>query len=310
MKRNLFILIVGALLFVVFCLLLFCFQVRQSEVAVVTTFGRPTTPISEPGLHFKLPWPIQKVYKFDQRTQNFEDRLTEGLTRDGFNLLTCVYVGWRITDAAAFLPKFAGAANPISEAERQLEQALGNLKSAAVGKHALSDFVSATDNGTNLLGIEKEILTAIQSRVNTNNWGLEVVFLGLKKLQLPESVSKTVFDRMDKERKVLSEALQAAGDAEAARIRSDADRRASELLADADGQATQIRAQGEARAAEYLKVFQQNPALANFLFKLNALESSLNGKSTLIFDQNTSPFDLLYGAPTNLLHGAPANPPK
>src|ERR1700716_1764755 len=117
MKRNLLTAIIGGLLILVFFLLLFVFQVRQSEVAVVTTFGKPTRPITEPGAHLKLPWPIQKVYKFDQRVQNFEDKLTEGLTRDSFNLLTSVYVGWKITEATNFFPKFAGSADPIRDAE-------------------------------------------------------------------------------------------------------------------------------------------------------------------------------------------------
>src|SRR6185369_10163702 len=114
MKRNPVLIIIGVVLLGILALLLFVFQVRQSEVAVVTTFGKPTRPITEPGAHFKLPWPIQKVYKFDQRVQNFEDALTEGITSDSFNLLTSVYVGWRITQVTDYFPKFAGSAEPIA----------------------------------------------------------------------------------------------------------------------------------------------------------------------------------------------------
>ena len=71
-------------------LLLFVYQVRKSEVVVVTTFGKPTRDVSEPGPHLRLPWPIENVHRFDQRVQNFEDRFTEGLTADSFNLLTSV----------------------------------------------------------------------------------------------------------------------------------------------------------------------------------------------------------------------------
>jgi modulator of FtsH protease HflC len=77
MKRNILTVIIGAVLVVIFALLLFVFQVRQSEVAVVTTFGKPTAQTSpKPGAYFKWPWPIQKVYKFDQRIQNFEDKFS------------------------------------------------------------------------------------------------------------------------------------------------------------------------------------------------------------------------------------------
>jgi membrane protease subunit HflC len=233
--------------------------------------------------------------------QNFEDRLTEGLTSDSFNLLTSVYVGWRVSDPTAFFPRFAGSANPILAAETLLDQWLGNAKTAVVGKHPLSDFVSTSDNGAAFVAIEKEILEGIQSQIRTNNLGLQVEFLGIKRLQLPESVSQSVFDRMTSERKVLADRFQYEGEAEAQRIRSDAERKAAELLANAESQATRIKGIGEAEAAKSLAVFQQNPDLASFIFRLNALESSLKERSVLIFDQQTPPFDLFRGASTNLL---------
>ena len=301
MKRNPFTLVIGLLLLLVFGLQLCLFQVRQSQVAVVTTFGKPTRPITEPGAHAKWPWPIQRVYRFDQRIQNFDVALTEGLTRDNFNLLLTVYAGWKITDPTTFFPKFAGSANPIAEAEEGLKRLLENAKSAVVGKHPLSDFVSATDNGTNFIAIEEEILATVQSQVRANNYGLDIQFLGIKKLLLPEAVTQSVFERMQSERKVLADKSQYEGEAEAQKIRSEADRKAAELLADADSQATRIRGEGEAQAAKSLAVFQQNPDLANFIFRLNALEGSLKDRSTLVFDQNTPPFDLFRGVSTNLL---------
>ncbi len=299
MKRNPLTLIIGLLLIIVFALLLFVFQVRQSEVAVVTTFGKPTRPITQPGAYLKWPWPIQKVWWFDQRVQNFEDRLTEGLTRDSFNLLTSVYVGWKVSDPAAFFPRFAGSANPISSAEGLLDQWLGNAKTAVVGRHPLADFLSTTDNGASFVAIEKELLGAIQSQLSTNNFGLEIEFLGIKRVQLPESVSQSVFERMTSERKVLADRFQFEGEAEAQRIRSEADRKAAELLANAQGQATAIKGQGEAEAAKSLKVFQQNPELASFIFRLSALEEALKERSTLILDQHTPPFDLFQRFSTN-----------
>jgi membrane protease subunit HflC len=302
MKRTPITLVIGALLLIVAALLLFTFQVRKSEVAVVTTFGRPTRPITEPGAYFKAPWPIQNVYKFDQRVQNFEnDKLTEGLTRDSFNLLTSVYLGWKITDPQAFFPKFAASPKPIAEAEKNLETLLGAAERAVVGKHPLSDFISTSNEGTNFLAIEKEILSALQTKVRENNYGLDIEFLGFKKLQLPESATQTVFDRMTSERKVLADKSQYEGEAEAQKIRSEAERKAAEMLATAEGTATQIRGRGEGEAAKSLAVFQQEPELANFIFKLYALESSTKERTTLILGPQTSPYDLLAGLSTNLL---------
>jgi len=300
MKRNFLAIAVGALLALIVCLLLFVFQVRKSEVVVVTTFGKPTRDIGEPGPHFRLPWPIENVHRFDQRVQNFEDRFTEGLTADSFNLLSSVYVGWKITDPKAFFPKFAGSSEPISEAEKSLDRMLGNAKWGVVGKHPLADFLAPIGAGNKFATIEKEILDIIQSQVQANNYGLKIEFLGIKKLGLPESVTQQVFDRMQSERKVLADKSQAEGEAEAQKIRSEADTKAAQLLANADGEATQIRGKGEAEAAKSLSAFQKNPELANFIFRLSALEGSLKERSILIFDQHTPPFDLFHGVSTNL----------
>jgi modulator of FtsH protease HflC len=301
MKRNPLTLIIALLLILIFGFLLFSFQVRTTEVAVVTRFGKPTRQLTEPNLYHKWPWPIEKVWTFDKRVQNFEDRLTEGLTSDSFNLLTSVYVGWKVSNPTNFFPRFAGSANPISAAETLIDQWLGNAKTAVVGKHPLADFVSTSDNGAAFLAIEKDILESIRSQIRTNNLGLEVEFLGIKRLQLPENVSQSVFDRMTSERKLLADHFQYEGEAEAQRIRSDGERKAAELLANAESQATRIKGVGEAEAAKSLAVFQQNPELASFIFRLNALESSLKERSVLIFDQQTPPFDLFRGVSTNLL---------
>ena len=198
----------------------------------------------------------------------------------------------------------ASPAAPIRSGRRKRCWTNGwaTAKKAVVGKHPLSDFISTSDNGAAFLAIEKEILDAIRSQIQTNNLGLQVEFLGIKRLQLPESVSQSVFDRMTSERKLLADRFQYEGDAEAQRIRSDAERKAAELLATAGAQATQIKGLGEAEAAKSLAVFQQNPDLASFIFRLNALEESLKERSVLIFDQHTPPFDLFQGVSTNLLN--------
>ncbi|MGA2802436.1 MAG: protease modulator HflC [Verrucomicrobiota bacterium] len=298
MKRNIMTIVIGAVLIVIFALLLFVFQVRQSEVAVVTTFGKPTAqPYDKPGAYLKWPWPIQKVYKFDQRIQNFEDKFSENLTADNNNLLTSVYVGWRISDAATFFPKFAGGS--VAAAQRMLESMLRSAKSAVVGKHPLSDFVNADAKQLKFDAIENEIEQAVQSQLQTNNCGIEIAFLGIKKLGLPESVTQTVFQRMTSERQILISRFQYEGEAEAQKIKSAADRQAAETIANADAAATRIRGEGEAEAAKMLPVFQQNPELANFLLRIGALQQSLNQRATLIFDERTPPFDLFQHLPTN-----------
>lgn len=299
MKKNLLTIIISALLAVIFVLLLFTFQVRTSEVAVVTTFGQTTREISEPRAFpfFKWPWPVQKVYKLDKRIQNFEDKFTETITADNNNLLTTVYVGWHISDAKAFFPKFAGGSTIA--AERLLEDIVTQAKAGVVGKHPLGDFVNADSRQLKFDAIENEIKAIAQTQLASQNCGISIDYLGIKKLGLPESVTQSVFDRMTAERKGLADKLDAEGQAEARKIKSSADLAASKVISSAESKAREIRASGETVAADLLPVFQQNPELANFLSSLETLEASTKEKTTLIFDGRTAPFNLFTGSVTN-----------
>ena len=291
MKKNPLNMAVGAVLIVIFALLLFLFQVRTSDVAVVTTFGKPTRQITEPGLYAKWPWPIQKIQKLDKRIQNFETKFEETLTPDGYNLLVMVYAGWRISEPAAFFPKFAGGS--VTEAERVLEGIIRDAKNSVVGQHPFGHFISVNEKELKFAEIEGEILVRVQGRLRTNNYGMEVAFLGIKKLGLPESVTKEVFSRMGAERQVLVSKIESEGSARASNIRAEADRNAAKLVSDADAEAVRIRGDAESQAAQSLQTMNQEPALANFLLRLAGLEMFLRERTTLILDQNTSPLDLL-----------------
>ena len=290
MKNNPLTFLIGAVLIIIFVLLLFVFQVRKSEVAVVTTFGKPTRDIVEPGAYWKWPWPIQKVHSFDQRVHNFEGKFEQVLTPDGYNLLIMVYVGWKISEPKLFFPRFNGSP---ARAEESLEGLVRNAYSGVVGKHPFSHFISTDPKELKFVEIEQEMLKKIQQDARVNNYGLEIRFLGIKKLGLPESVTQLVFERMQSERQVQVSKIQFEGEREASDIRSSADLQSAKLLADADAEATTIRGMGEREAAKSFEVFQQNPELANFLLKLTGLEAFLKERTTLILDQGTPPLDLL-----------------
>lgn len=291
MKTSRLNLVIGSLLLAVFLLLLFVFQVRQTEVAVVTTFGKATRPITEPGLNFKWPWPIQKVTKLDKRLQNFEGRFEETSTGDGRYLLILVFAGWRISDPALFYSRFNGS---IVEAERSLENILRTAKNAVVGRHPLADFISADANALKFDQVESEMLAS--ARADAQAQGIEVVMARIKRVGIPESVTEKVFDRMRAERSKEVERLRAEGQEEATKIRSAADLEREKLLANAEAQATRIRGEGDAEAAKSFAVFEQDTDLALLILKLNALESTLKERATLLIDPRTPPFDLLLNA--------------
>jgi membrane protease subunit HflC len=295
MKKNAITILIAAVLLVIFVLLLFTYQVRQSEVVVLSTFLKPTATQTNAGLYVKWPWPIQSINRFDQRVQTFEDKYSENLTADNTMLLMNVFVGWKISDAKAFFPKFPGGS--ALAAQRQLENMIRSAKAAVIGRHNLSDFVNSDAAQLKFGEIEKEMQTAVEAELAKNNYGITIEFLGIKRLGLPESVTQTVFDRMKAERaKFISEA-QFQGEAEATKIKAAAERQAADVLANAQAAATRIEGEGVAEAAKTLAVFQQNPDLAIFQLQLEALKNSLNQKATLIFDEQTPPFDLFKKLP-------------
>ena len=296
-NKSLLTIVIAAVLVVIFVLLLFTYQVRQSEVVVVSTFLKPTDTITNAGLYVKWPWPVQSINRFDQRVQNFEDKFSQNLTHDSTMLQTSVYVGWRISDAKAFFPKFAGGSVPI--AQRQLEEMLRSAKAAVIGKHNLSDFVNSDSSQLKFDDIEKEIQTGVSALLATNNYGMSIEFLGIKKLGLPADVTQAVFERMKAERTKLISEAQFNGEADAARIKSTAERQAADTLANAAAVATRIEGEGVAEAAKTLAVFQQNPELAVFLARLEAIKSASNKNTTLILDERNPPYDLFRSLPAN-----------
>jgi len=297
MKKNLLTIIVSIVLALIFVLILFVFQVRQSEVAVVTRFGKPVRTEDQPGAYFRLPPGIESVYKLDQRIQNFEDTETTTYTSDGNNLLASVYVGWRIADAAAFFPKFRNGS--VREAERNLKDIVSQAKAAVVGNHSLGDFVNADEQNLKFDAIEQEIKAIVQDRVSANQSGIRIEYLGIRKLGLPESVTESVFNLMIADRKKLADEYNQQGEARAREIKSAADREAADKVSAARAEAIRIKGEGDAVAAEVYPVFQQNLELAKFLSDLEALEAALQERSILIFDSQTTPFNLLTSSLTN-----------
>jgi len=295
MKKNAITITIAGVLLVIFALLLFTYQVRQSEVVVVSTFLKPTDTKAEPGLYFKWPWPIQSINRFDQRVQTFADTPSETITADSTMLVVNVFVGWRISDAKEFFPKFPGGS--ALAAQRQLENMLRSAKAAVVGKHNLGDFVNSDPSQLKFADIEKEIQTAVSAELAKNNYGISIEFLGIKKLGLPENVTQSVFDRMKAERTKLITSAQFEGEAQATKIKSAAERQAADVIANATADATRIQGAGEAEVAKLLGVFQQKPELAVFQLQMQALKDSLNQKSTLIFDERFSPFSMFQNMP-------------
>jgi membrane protease subunit HflC len=141
--------------------------------------------------------------------------------------------------------------------------------------------------------IEQEILAEVQKRVNEKHFGVDIKFVQIQKIGLPESVTQNVFDRMTSDRQFYISKIQSDGEFQSNQIRSVADSTASKLLSDADAQALTIRGEGEAQMMASLAVLQQNPGLATFNMQIAAMEQFLQKKTTLVLDLSTSPLQWL-----------------
>jgi membrane protease subunit HflC len=295
MKRSRLTITVAFVLIVIFGLLLFVYQVRKSEVAVITLFGKVDHVKDTPGPGFRLPWPIETVYKLDQRIQNFEGKYEQVKLPDQNILMLLVSVGWRIDDPAKFFPRFTNGS--IAAVQGDLEDLVRSSKNAVAGQHPFSDFVSTDEKQMKFTQIEDEILQKIRQQVKINNYGIEIMFVQIKKIGLPETVTQNVFDRMSAEREFYIAQIRSSGEEVSSKIKSKADSDASKQLSDADAQAYAIRGEGEKQMITSLQVLQQNPELSDFLLQITALDQLLKEKSTLILDQSTSPLNLLQPIP-------------
>ena len=284
--------LLGLIVAVVLLTAVFSFQLNQTEVAVVTTFGRPAV-VENPGLHFRWPFPFQKVYRFDKRIRCFEGssgKLEETATRDGHNILAGIYVDYRIGNPEVFFKQL----KDIPNAEEVLNNLMRSEKNSAFGLYNFNQIVNTDPAKLKLNEIQTQIKNNLISQ--TGKFGIDIVGVGINSLGVPKTITEKVFDRMVAERKQFADKSIAEGKSKAREIRIQADRDRTIAIAEAEAAAQRIRAEGDAKAAESYKTFSKDPELAEFLRKLEALRTILKGRTTVVFDTNVPPFDLLNAA--------------
>ncbi|NOY80942.1 MAG: protease modulator HflC [Kiritimatiellaeota bacterium] len=292
--------VLGVLVASIFLAALVTFQVDQTEYALVMTFGRPKTELVDgrrqpkvygPGLHLKWPYPVDRVWRHDNRLQCYEltkGQVEQNQTADDYQVVVTTFVLWKVGDPRQFMV----AVRTTEGAESKLDEVVRNSRNITIGRHKLTEFINSDPTRIRIPEIEQEILDGVKT-VARQKYGIDVQYIGFKLFGFPETVTAKVFDRMRAERNRKSEKYRAEGKRDAQRIRADADLKASEIIAEAASQAKAIRAEGDRIAAESYAVFQQAPDLAEFLRKLDSLRKTLSKTTTLILDTNTPPFDLL-----------------
>lgn len=291
--RHIAVKILVALIFVIMCIYLVAFQVRETEAAFVTRFGEPVRERTEPGLYFKWPTPIERVHNFDSRMRVFEDDLGETTTKGAVPIIVKTYVVWRIAEPL----KFLNAVGSVPKAETKLLSQLSDTRNIVVGQYTFGEFVNSDPNKVRFEKIQEKMLAQLKGPMS-EQYGIEIKTLGIKQLKVNEDVTKDIFERMKAERKLRTEATTAEGEAQATSIETDAKSKSDELLAAANARAEAIMAEGDAKAAEYYKMLEEDQELAIFLRNLKALKKTLSEGTTVVLPADSDPFRYLKEIPS------------
>ena len=262
----------------------FTFTVDQWEKAIVVRFGEVIHYEDQPGLHFKAPV-IDTVHKLNGRILTLDAQPQRFLTLEKKNVIVDWFVKWRIADALTYWTSLGGQEQA---ARGRLEQRVRSDLLNEFGKRTVHDAVS---------GDREEIMRIVSAGADkeARALGIEVVDIRIKRVDLDEKVSESVYQRMVAERARIAKEFRARGAEEAEKIRADAERRREILLAEAYGKAERIRGEGDGTAtAIYAEAYGDDPEFYALYRSLNAYRQSFSGKDdVLIIDPSAEFFKFL-----------------
>lgn len=257
------------------------FAVRETEFVLVTQFGRPLYTITDPGLHAKWFW--ESATYFDRRLRIYNPRPSEFLTRDKKNLVIESYVAYRIQDPKRFVETVG---DPIA-AEMRLHDIVWSGLAASLGSHDLEAIISTNADSVKA----KEMLDTLSQatdRAALAQYGIQVVDVRIKRLNLPEQNKQSVYARMRAERERIARQYRAEGEEQALRIRADADRQKEEILSVAYKQAEKTRGEGDAESTRtYSQAYSKNPKFYKLLRTLESYKKILDDKTTAILSSDS-----------------------
>ncbi len=282
--------LLGIIIAAVFLVAIFSFQLKSTQYAVISTFGK-VEEVKDAGLHFRFPFPIQKIYYFDKRVRCFEGsvgRIEETLTADEQNIIVGIYVKYKIADPV----KLFNSERTVEDAEEKLNSLMRSDTNLVVGQYDFSQFINTDPKKMKIAEIENKIWKLL-SETAGEKYGLKIFSVGIINLGLPAKVTGEVVKRMKEDRKAKAQVYLSDGKKQAQKIKDQADADKKTILATAESQAKIIKAEGDAKAAVHYAVFKEEPELAIFLKKLEALKNISKSRTVLVLDTETAPFNLL-----------------
>jgi modulator of FtsH protease HflC len=265
------------------------FIVDQRQVGVLYSLGEIKEVITEPGLKFKLPPPLQNVVFLDKRIQTLDSPETRPIfTAEKKSLVIDWLIKWRIADSRQFI-RNNGADM------RNLEVRLSPVVQAAFNEAVTKRTVSG------VLASERErVMQDVRERLaeDAKSFGIEIVDVRIKRVDFVADITDSVYRRMESERKQVANELRSTGSAEAEKIRADADRQRQVIVAEAYRDAQKIKGEGDAKAsALYADAFGRDPQFAQFYRSLEAYRASFRNKNdVMVLDPGSDFFKAMRGS--------------
>lgn len=276
--RQMFILTLMFILFTIGSMSMF--TVKVTEKALLLYLGKVINADYKPGLHFKLPV-VHQVKKFDSRIQTVDTTPESFLTNEKKNLIVDSFIKWKIADIVKYYTSTKGDAQT---ARQRLMEVIADGLRSEFGVRTIQEVVSGDRQM-----IMKNITDEASKRAT--EFGIEIIDVRIKRIELPKEVSSSVYQRMQAERQRDAKKLRESGKAEAVRIRAEADRKRVEVVAEAERKAQVLRGEGDAEAAGiYAEAYGKNQEFYALYRSLNAYMESFKDKSDILLIQPNSDF--------------------
>lgn len=262
------------------------YTVGEREYAMLFALGELKTVVTEPGLHFKLPAPLQNVVYLDKRILTLDASGADLVqTSEKKNLMIDTFVKWRIGDARRYWVSFQGSERAASD---RLAMLLRDVLNIAVNKRTVNQITSSEREKA-----MAEISELLQARVKA--LGIDIVDVRMKRVDFTPEISESVYSRMEAERKRVASEERSKGAAQAERIRAGADRQSEVILAEAYRDAQKTKGEGDGEAARiYADAFGKDPEFARFYRSLEVYRRSFSQKSdVMVVDPSADFFSYL-----------------
>ena len=259
------------------------FIVDETQQVVILQLGKPVKTVTKPGLNVKLPFPFQEKITFDDRLLEYDSPPEEILSKDKKSLIVDNYVRWKIVDPLQFLKTVQAIPTALS----RMDDIVYSELRRELGTHDMVDII--TDNREAIM----EVVTQA-SNVATMDYGISVVDVRIRRVDLPTENEESIYARMDAERKRQANKFRSEGEEEAQKIRAETDKDKTIILADAYKEAERVRGEGDAKAVEiYAEAYSADPKFYEFVRTLDAYKKVIDDKTTLVLPSDSRLFKLL-----------------